>query len=79
MYRGHMGKPTIILEVVTTWDFRIWHAFFGMPGSHIDINVLQRSPMFDDLVNGRAPLVEFNVNGTDYHMGYYLAKGIYPD
>jgi hypothetical protein len=79
MYRRHMGKPTIILEAVATCDLRIWHAFFGMPDSHNDINMLQRSPVFDDLANGRAPPVEFNVNGTDYHMGYYLADGIYPD
>ena len=41
MYKGHKGKPTIILEAVATQDLRIWHAFFGLPGSHNDINVLQ--------------------------------------
>jgi hypothetical protein len=77
MYRGHMGKPTIILEVVVTGDLRIWHPFFGMLCSHNDINVLQRSPVFDDLANGRAPPMEFSVNGRDYHMGYYLISRWY--
>jgi hypothetical protein len=75
----YKGKPTVILEAVATEDLRIWYIFFGMPNSHNDINVLQRSPVFDDLANGRAPAIEFNVNGTDYHLGYYLVDGIYPD
>ena len=79
MYKGHKGKPTMILEAVATKDLRIWHAFFGLPGSHNDINVLQRSPVFDDLANGRAPIVEFTVNDNIYSIGYYLADGIYPD
>ncbi|WVZ69895.1 hypothetical protein U9M48_018611 [Paspalum notatum var. saurae] len=79
VYKGHKGKPTMILEAVASQDLRIWHAFFGLLGSHIDINVLHRSPVFDDLANGRAPEVEFTVNGNQYTMGYYLADGIYPD
>jgi len=77
-YKGHMEKPTIILEAVASEDLWIWHAFFGMPGSHNDINVLHRSPLFDNLVEGRAPAVNFSINGHDYNMGYYLSDGIYP-
>ena len=79
MYRGHKGKPTLILEAVATEDLRIWHAYFGLPGSHNDINVLHRSNVFDDLANGRAPSVEFHVNDNIYSLGYYLADGIYPE
>ncbi|XP_073360077.1 uncharacterized protein [Aegilops tauschii subsp. strangulata] len=45
-YQGHVKKPTIILEAVASQDLLIWHTFFGMPESHNDINVLQRSPLF---------------------------------
>jgi hypothetical protein len=74
---GHKGKPTIILEAVATQDLRIWHVYFGLPGSHNDINVLQCSPVFYDVANGKAPPVDFSVNGNTYSLGYYLADGIY--
>jgi hypothetical protein len=37
MYSGHIHVPTMILEVVAFKDLWIWHAFFGLPGSHNDI------------------------------------------
>ncbi|GLT53669.1 hypothetical protein SLA2020_269260 [Shorea laevis] len=78
MYSGHIHEPTVILEAVASYDLWIWHAFFGLPGSHNDINVLERSFIFSDLAQGRAPLVNYTVNGHNYNMGYYLADGIYP-
>jgi hypothetical protein len=78
MYCGHVKEPTIILEAVASTDLWIWHAFFGLPGSHNDINVLRRSPLFDRLVKGEAPSVNYIVNMHNYDMGYYLADGIYP-
>nr|GEW25084.1 hypothetical protein [Tanacetum cinerariifolium] len=54
-YAGRSGKPTIILEAIASYDLWIWHAFFGTPGSCNDINVLHRSPLFDDILSGRAP------------------------
>lgn len=78
MYQGHVHEPTIILEAVASKDLWIWHAFFGMPGSHNDINVLHRSPLFAKLAEGKAPEVNYSINRHDYMMGYYLADGIYP-
>ena len=46
MYNGHCHELTIILEVVASQDLWIWHAFFGLPGSLNDINVLDRSSIF---------------------------------
>ena len=37
---GDHREPSLILEAVASYDLWIWHAFFGLPGSHNDINVL---------------------------------------
>jgi hypothetical protein len=72
------GKhPTIILEVVATHDLWIWQAYFGMPSSCNDINVLQRSPVFSPYLRNYDAIVGFNVNENSYDMGYFLADSIY--
>ncbi|XP_021865395.2 uncharacterized protein [Spinacia oleracea] len=78
MYQGRSKTAIVILEAIASRDLWIWHAFFGTPGSCNDINVLQRSPVFDDIIKNRAPQVQFTVNGNTYKKGYYLADGIYP-
>ena len=78
-YTRGSGKPTIGLEAVASHDLWIWHAFFGLPGNLNDINVLDRSPVFDDILQGRAPKVKFKVNNHTYRMAYYLTDGIYPN
>uniref|UniRef100_A0A0D3CLD1 DDE Tnp4 domain-containing protein n=1 Tax=Brassica oleracea var. oleracea TaxID=109376 RepID=A0A0D3CLD1_BRAOL len=77
-YSRGSSKPTIVLEAVASYDLWIWHAFFGPPGTLNDINVLDRSPVFDDIIKGQAPQVTLYVNGREYHMAYYLTDGIYP-
>ncbi|XP_028094240.1 uncharacterized protein LOC114294314 [Camellia sinensis] len=49
-----------------------------MPGSHNDLNVLDRSPLFSDLAQGKTPPVHYTINGRSYNMSYYLTDGIYP-
>ncbi len=51
-FEGHKDGPTIILEAIADSSGRIWHAYFGMPGSHNDINVLESSPLFYDAMTG---------------------------
>ena len=77
-YVGHTRDPTIILEIVASYDLWIWHAFFWLPGSHNDINVLERSSVVSELAEEHAPPVNYSMNGNNYLMGYYLANGIYP-
>lgn len=68
-----------MLEVVVSHDLWIWHAFFGVSGSNNDINVLNQSPLFNEVLLGTASMCSFEVNGKMYTKGYYLADGIYPE
>ncbi|XP_062005768.1 uncharacterized protein LOC133722937 [Rosa rugosa] len=43
-----------------------------------NLNVLAKSPLFDELTVGRAPQIQFQVNNRIHNLGYYLADGIYP-
>jgi len=70
--------PTTILEAVASYDLWIWHALFGLPGSLNDINVLDRSPVFQEMYEDRAPKCEYVVNEHHYNIGYYISDGIYP-
>ena len=77
-YTGHSREPTPFLEAIVSYDRSIWHAFFGLPRSHNDINVLEHFSIFMELAQGHAPPVNYSINGHDYTMGYYLTDGIYP-
>ncbi|GJX24512.1 ethylene-responsive transcription factor ERF109-like protein [Tanacetum coccineum] len=61
--RGDKKYPTIMLEAVASQDLWIWHAFYGMAGANNDINVLDNSPLFDDLLDDFALIVPYVVNG----------------
>jgi hypothetical protein len=50
----------------------------GNPGAMNDLNVLERSPLFENAVCGEASRVDFVVNGNEYKYAYWLGDGIYP-
>ncbi|XP_071699373.1 uncharacterized protein [Rutidosis leptorrhynchoides] len=50
-HRGDHEGPTIMLEAVASYDMWILHAFFGQAGSNNDINVLNESNLFEDLLD----------------------------
>ncbi|CAL8167462.1 unnamed protein product [Prunus armeniaca] len=77
-FTGYQHKPTIVLKAVASYDTWMWHAFFGVVGSNNDINVLAHFPLFNDVVNGVSPHIQYIVNRNEYNLGYYLADGIYP-
>ncbi|RLM74303.1 hypothetical protein C2845_PM15G01620 [Panicum miliaceum] len=60
---GDYKVATVMLEAVASYDLWIWHAFFGTPGSNNGINVLNNSNLFTEVLQGRAPEVQFMVNG----------------
>ncbi|XP_071741341.1 uncharacterized protein [Rutidosis leptorrhynchoides] len=77
--RGDHGHPTIMLEAVASYDLWIWHAYFEPAGSNNDINMLNQSDLFKELLEDRAPPCNYTVNGKHFTKRYYLADGIYPD
>jgi hypothetical protein len=52
--------------------------FWEVAGSNNDINILNQSPLFTDVLQGQAPVVNFMVNGHKYNKEYYLADSIDP-
>ncbi|CAN6270843.1 unnamed protein product [Urochloa humidicola] len=51
-FTGRDKHATMILEAVASHDLWIWHAYFRMPGSNNDINVLHRSHIFSKFLRG---------------------------
>ena len=78
MFQGKSGVATMVLEAIADHSCRFWHFNFGAPGSLNDVNVLDRSPLFDNAVRGQSPIVHYTVNGNDYTHAYWLGDGIYP-
>ncbi|KAM1648155.1 hypothetical protein ACFX2K_009592 [Malus domestica] len=60
-YGDRKGSKSIILEAVASFDTWIWHAFFGVPGAQNDLNILVQSPVFNDVLQGKAPKVTKDV------------------
>jgi hypothetical protein len=82
-----LGKVCIlVISMNKPLFWKPWHLmifgygmhFFGLLGSHNDINVLEQSFVFTNLIEGCAPPVNYSLNGYDNMMGYYLADDIYP-
>nr|GEW03565.1 protein ALP1-like [Tanacetum cinerariifolium] len=57
---------------------RLMDDYFDDPCANNNINVLDNSPLFDDLLDEKATVAPFVVNGVGFEKGYYLADGIYP-
>ncbi|GJV38852.1 reverse transcriptase domain-containing protein [Tanacetum coccineum] len=53
------------------WDWKkcpvSWHGQYGVNN---DINVLDNSPLFDDLLDDKAPVAPYMVNGVGFEKGY---------
>src|SRR3954463_14762316 len=69
MYKGAKGHYSVVLEAVATHDLWIWHSFFGMPGTHNDINVLQCSNVFARLCRRSCSSDELRGEWTPVHQG----------
>ena len=58
-FEGKEGYPTIWLEAVADYNVWIWHNMFGFPGSLNDINIWDRSPLFELMLNGAHDNIDF--------------------
>ncbi|GKC13803.1 ALP1-like protein, partial [Tanacetum coccineum] len=80
IYRGDHGpNPFILLEPLASQYLWIWHAFFGVSGMNNDVNVVRKSPIFNDLKSWKAPDVPFVANEVTYKREYYFTDGKYPE
>ncbi|GJY02172.1 ALP1-like protein isoform X1 [Tanacetum coccineum] len=61
------------------WEWKncpvLWQ---GQYGANNDINVLDNSSLFDDLLDDKALVAPYVVNDVVFEKGYNLADGIYP-
>jgi len=60
--RGIREPPQLFLKQLHLMIYESDMPFFGCLGTLNDINVLDRSPVFDDVEQGNAPRVNFFVN-----------------
>jgi hypothetical protein len=68
IYIGGIKHHTIILEVVASHDRWIWYDYFGVTDSNNDINMLNQSTLFVDVIRGHTPKMSFTVNSREHHM-----------
>ncbi|XP_010463340.1 PREDICTED: uncharacterized protein LOC104744008 [Camelina sativa] len=71
----YLRRPTPA-DLQRLLDIGKFRGFPGMIGSIDctlnDINILDRSPDFDDILHGGASKVKYSVNGHEYKLAYYL-------
>uniref|UniRef100_A0A0D3E428 Myb-like domain-containing protein n=1 Tax=Brassica oleracea var. oleracea TaxID=109376 RepID=A0A0D3E428_BRAOL len=77
----HRGFPGMIGSIgCMHWEWKncptAWKGQYCRgSGTLNDINVLDRSPVFDYIIKGQAPQVTYSVNGREYNLAYYLTDG----
>jgi Plant transposon protein len=55
VHRGKDGKTSLRLEAWCDDRLWVWSLFFGMPGSRNDINIMNASPLFQNIRAGSFP------------------------
>ena len=79
-FKGKEKKPTVVLEAIADGELWIWGSYFGSLGSLNDINILDQSPIIQDILHGKAlPGFEYDINGNKRTLLYHLVDRIYPN
>jgi len=78
--KGKGAKPELRAEAICDMDLWIWHWQFGFPGVYNDLQILDNSDHFANVLSGSFPSVapSYNISGQVFRFFYYLADGIYP-
>jgi hypothetical protein len=79
-FQGKEKVATMGLEAVADHNLWLWHTAFGFPGSLNDINIWERSPLFESMQNGQHDKLDFpfSADGQTFDKLFYLVDGIYP-
>ena len=79
-FQGREKIASIGLEAVVDTNLWFWHAAFGFPGTLNDINVWERSSLYESMIDGRHEELDFEymVDGEVFDKLLYLVDGIYP-
>jgi hypothetical protein len=75
---GRKDYCSVVMEAGCSPDRRIWHLFCTIPGTCNDINILDSSPLFNEIIKGTSPPFKYVLNGRSYTSFYYIVDGIYP-
>jgi hypothetical protein len=78
-FEGKEGYPTIGLEAVADHNLWIWHSAFGFAGTLNNINIWDRSPLYESMLDGRHEQLDFTfeIDGQQFDHLNYLVDGIY--
>ncbi|CAN6720372.1 unnamed protein product [Malus baccata var. baccata] len=76
----YLRRPTHmdLQKFLKKGEMRGFPGMIGSIDSQNDLNVLAQSPVFNDVLQGKAPKVTYEVNRRMYDGPYYLTDGIYP-
>ena len=82
-FKGKGDKPSIVLEGICDHNLWLWHASYGYAGTLNDINIMNLSPFFENLLNGVFESLEdevcpYTIAGEVFEKMYLLVDGIYP-
>lgn len=79
--KGKGARPELRAEAICDMDLWIWHWQFGFPGVYNDLQILDNSVHFSNVLSGNFPpsTVSYEVCGQAFNFFYYLADGIYPN
>lgn len=77
---GRDGVPTVRMEAICSLDLWIWSFQFGLPGVFNDLNILEVSQHFNEVLCGSFPpcTPSYEIAGQHFSSFYYLTDDIYP-